>query len=121
MSRRYRSIKPVLDPDRRDFLKTLGIATAGGLVLGVPDFAEDKPEAKAEKPAAPAEVETNIAEFMKVPKGPHALPGPFPGKVVQATDPKAMRDRKVDPAVVKRMFERGLCELTGGRRQSLAD
>lgn len=110
MSRRYESIKPALDPDRRDFLKTLGIAAAGGLVLGVPDFAEDKPEVKA---APPAEVETNIADFMKVPKGPHAIPGPFPGKVVQVTNPRAMKDRKVDAAVVSKMFEKGMTELTG--------
>jgi hypothetical protein len=114
MSSTYRSMKPALDPDRRDFLKTLGVATAGGLVLGVPDFAEDKPEAKGEaKPAPPPEVQTNIAEFMKVPRGPHSIPGPFPGKVVQVTDPKAMKDRRVDPAVVNKMFEHGLTELTG--------
>lgn len=114
MRRSYRSMKPALDPDRRDFLKTLGVAAAGGIVLGVPDFAEDKPEAKTEaKPAPPAEVQTNVADFMKVPKGPHALPGPFPGKVVQVTDAKALKDRRVDPTVVNKMFERGLTELTG--------
>jgi len=112
MSRaRYTSLKPVLEPDRRDFLKTLGVAAAGGLVLGVPDFAEEQPPAKPAPP--PAEVETNIADFMKVPKGKFALPGPFPGKVVQVTDAKSMKDRSVDPKVVSKMFEKGLTELTG--------
>ncbi len=109
MSRKpYRSLKPALDPDRRDFLKALGVCAAGGLVLGVPDFAEEKTAAPA-----PSNVETNIADFMKVPRGKHALPGPFPGKVVQATNPRSMKDRTVDPKVVSRMFAAGLAELTG--------
>jgi hypothetical protein len=112
MSRtRYESLKPALAADRRDFLKTLGVTAVGGLVLGVPDFAQEQPATKPAPP--PADVETNIADFMKVPKGKYSIPGPFPGKVVQVTDPKSMKDRKVDAKVVSNMFERGLTQLTG--------
>ncbi len=56
---------------------------------------------------------TNLADFMQVPKGPHAIPGPFPGKVVQVTDPRSLRDEKVDGAVVAGMLEKGITALTG--------
>ncbi len=107
----YRSMSPVLGVDRRDFLKTMGTASAavaGGAVLGVPTFGDEKP---ASKP--PEEIETNIAEFMKVPRGPHAIPGPFPGRVVQVTDPRSYRKGKVNSKVVARMLKRGLNGLTG--------
>ncbi len=69
--------------DRRDFVRTVTAAGMAGVVLGVPAFGED-----AAKPAAPPpRPETNIADFVKVPRTRHSLPGPFPGKVVQVTDP----------------------------------
>jgi len=94
--------------DRRDFLKVMTAASAavtGGLVLGSPPVYAETP--------APPEIETNLADFVKVPRGPHALPGPFPGRVVEAVDPKAWKDGKADPAAVKALFHRGLETLTG--------
>lgn len=94
--------------DRRDFLRVLGVAsaaTAGGVVLGVPNFAA--PEEK------PPEVETNLADYLKVPKGPHAIPGPFPGKVAQVKDARSLKDGKVDGKVVTAMFAKGIESLTG--------
>jgi len=108
---RYSSIQPVSPVVRRDFLKALGTVSAvaaGGIVLGVPVLGEEKPDRKE-----PAEVETNIGDFMKAPRGPHALPGPFPGKVVQVTDPKCLAGDKVDAAVVAGMVEKGITALTG--------
>jgi hypothetical protein len=92
---------------RREFLHALGTGTAvaGGLVLGVPTFGQDT--------KVPPPVETNIADFMKVPKGPHAIPGPFPGRVVEVTDRRSLVDDKVDAAVVAAMFAKGVTTLTG--------
>jgi hypothetical protein len=105
--RGYNSL-PKETVDRRDFLKILGVAsaaTAGGVVLGVPAFGA--PEEK------PPEVETNLADFLKVPRGPKAIPGPFPGKVAQVKDPKSMKDGKVDGKAVAAMFATGIERLTG--------
>lgn len=91
-----------LDPrwNRRELLAA-GTVLAGGLVVARPGAAAD------------SQTETNIADFMKVPKGPHAIPGPFPGKVVRVVDPRALRDEKVDGKVVGEMFEKGIRTLTG--------
>lgn len=105
--RKYESM-PKETVDRRDFLKVLGVASAaavGGVVLGVPTSG-----AENEKPP---EVETNLAEFTKVPRGPHAIPGPFPGRVVQVRDERSLKDGKVDAKVVAAMFARGIESLTG--------
>ena len=50
---------------------------------------------------------------MKVPKGRHALPGAFPGRVVEVKDPRSLVDDKLDAKVVAEMFERGVRTLTG--------
>ena len=111
---RYSSMLAWLETDRRAFLRTAGaasVAAAGAIVLGVPAFGEDTPAGPERK--QPPEPVTNIDEFMKVPKGPHAIPGPFPGKVVQVTDPKSLRDEAVDGAAVAAMIEKGITTLTG--------
>ena len=111
--RRYVSMKPVDGVDRRDFLKVLGTASAaaaGGAVFGMRTVSAEETPPPA-KP--PAEVETNLADFTKVPKGPHALPGPFPGKVVQVTDTRCIKADKVDAKVVAEMVEKGITNLTG--------
>ena len=103
---RYTSIKNDLDITRRDFVKAVGTCSAavGGLVLGVPAFGQ-------ETKAAP--VETNIGDFMKVPKTRYSLPGPLPGRVVKVTDPRSLKAEKIDAKVVAEMFEKGLTTLTG--------
>ncbi len=96
---------------RRDFVKTLGACSVavGGVVLGVPAFGQSE----TGKPAPPAGPKTNIDDFMKVPRGPHALPGPFPGRVVQVKDPKSLVGEKFDAKVIADMVEKGIRELTG--------
>ena len=107
--RKPRPYRPMLPPatpvSRREFVKVAGACTAaaGGIVLGVPG-------ADAQTPAPP---ETNIGDFMKVPKGKHALPGPFPGRVVEVRDRRSLADERVDAKVVAEMFERGVRTLTG--------
>jgi hypothetical protein len=78
---------------------------AGGLVLAGPTFgAEQTP---------PVPVETNINDFMKVPKGKLSLPGLFPGKVVKVTDAKSLVDEKLDGKVIAQMVQKGITSLTG--------
>ncbi len=93
--------------NRRDLLKAagLGTAVASRLVLGVPAFGEEQP--------ASTEPETNVADFLKVPRGPHAIPGPYPGRVVKVTDPRSLRGDRVDPRVARAMVRRGIAALTG--------
>ena len=102
MATRYASMPGSLRLDRRDFVRTC-TAVASGVVLAGPLFG-------AETAAPP---ETNIAGFTKVPRGPHAIPGPFPGRVVRVTDPRVLAGDKVDGKVVAEMFERGVRTLTG--------
>jgi uncharacterized protein (DUF362 family) len=48
---------------------------------------------------------------------PHALyamPGPYPGRVIEIHHPGAVRaNRAINAQAVKRMMDRGMCELTG--------
>ncbi|MEP0774944.1 MAG: DUF362 domain-containing protein [Acidobacteriota bacterium] len=91
-------------PNRRAVLRTMGLA-ASSLALGVPSSGQEK--------SAPARPETNVADFLAVPRGPHALPGPFPGRVVQVTDRRCLVGDRVQGRVVAEMFEQGLARLTG--------
>ncbi|MBN1503777.1 MAG: DUF362 domain-containing protein [Candidatus Eisenbacteria bacterium] len=93
---------------RRDFLKLGGVVGAG-LLLGNPAaWAEEK-----EKPVPPPRIKTNIEDVLKTPRAKHSLPGPFPGKVVEVTDPKAMVKDKPAGDAVRAMFEKGIRNLTG--------
>ena len=95
-----------LSMKRRDFVKALGCSVAvGGLVLGVP--------AQGEEESATDEAETNLNDFMTVPKTVRSLPGPFPGRVIKVTDKGCLQEEKVDADVVKAMFEKGIIRLTG--------
>ena len=111
---RYASMHSILDMNRRDFVRALGAgsaAAARGIVLGVPAFGQEK--------GPPPKVETNLAEFMKVPKTKYSLPGQFPGRVVKMTDARSLRDDSFDAKVIARMVERGVTTLTGrNMRQS---
>lgn len=109
----YRSMEPALGVNRRSFLRGAGVAV-GGAVFGVPAFAEDTEDRKPQVQAPPDEVVTNLDEFLKVKKAPGAIPGPFPGRVVQVTDPACLDDEDaVDAKVVREMVTRGVRELTG--------
>jgi hypothetical protein len=105
----YRSLISDMRPSRRDFVKSLGAAsalTASGAVLAGPAFGQ----APAQPPAPP---ETNVGDFLKVPKTPRSLPGPFPGKVVKVTDPRSLVGERFDGKVIGEMVEKGICSLTG--------
>lgn len=103
----YQSMNHLLEVTRRNFLKFSGVAGAG-LVLGTPStWAQD-----AQKKDQPVRPKTNIDEALKVPKTKYSLPGPFPGKVVEVHNSKAMVDEKPDLKIIKQMFEQGIKNLT---------
>lgn len=96
--------------DRREFFRMLGagaLAAAGAVSASGPVLGQ------AKEPPSIAPVETNIQDFMKVPKGPHSIPGPFPGKVVQVTDVKVLSQDAIVEKVVGEMVEKGVVGLTG--------
>lgn len=104
----YRSMESRNQVNRRDFLKA-GSLVGTGLVLGSPGlWAQDK-----EKQTPPPRIKTNIDEVLKIPKTAHSLPGPFPGKVVEVHNDKAIQDDKPVPKIVESMFQDGLEKLTG--------
>jgi hypothetical protein len=112
----YEPIPTSTDVTRREFVKIgTAAAIAGGIVLGVPGVPD------AQQLPIPAPPETNVGDFMKVPKGTHALPGPFPGKVVEVKDTRSFVDERFDAKVIDEMFERGIRTLTGkDMKQSFA-
>ncbi len=103
---KYNSMESRAEINRRDLLK---LGAGIGLLLGTPTaWAQE-----AQKPQPPARPKTNIDDALKIPKTEHSLPGPFPGRVVQVTDPGVHKEGKVQPEVVNAMFEKGLKKLTG--------
>jgi hypothetical protein len=93
---------------RREFVKALGTCSvaAGGIALGMRVFGQ-------EKQLPPAKVETNLDDFMKVPKTRYSLPGPFPGRVIKVTDQRSLQDERFDTKVIAKMFDKGIRQLTG--------
>ncbi len=56
-----------------------------------------------------------IGRSVEVPRPPLAMPGPFPGRVVEVQHPGAVNDRHVVNAdAVKDMMRVGMCRLIGG-------
>ena len=105
----YSSLKDFSQMNRRTFVKTVGAGTAAvsGLILG-----------NSYSYASPTEeVVTNISDFMNVPKSKSALPGPFPGKVIQVRDRNALVEDKFDAKTISEMFDTGLKSLTGINRK----
>lgn len=112
MEKKYQSMQEQCTVNRRDFLKISGIVGTG-LVLGQPSaWADDK-----QTTPQPAKPRTNIEDAIKVPRVATSLPGPFPGRVVQVTDAKAMDNNRPVASVVRTMFNQGLTRLTDKNMQ----
>lgn len=116
----YRSMPPDDAVARREFLKAGGatVALGAGLVMTGRSLLAAQQQTQGQQPAAkpagpPPRPKSNIEDALKVPKTKWSLPGPFPGRVVEVHDPAAMPEGKVDGAVVKAMFEKGIRGLTG--------
>jgi hypothetical protein len=111
---RYESMSAALGVNRRRFLKSAGVCSvaAGGAVLGVAPSWGQEDDRRPVDDTAP-KVVTNIQDFMEVPRADGAIPGPFPGRVVQVTDPACLKDDEVNADVVRTMVDRGITRLTG--------
>jgi hypothetical protein len=107
-SLRLRPLEGPADPGRRRFVRALGAASAaaGGCALLPRGLAEGT------KPR-PSRPETNLDSFMAVPRGPFAIPGSHPGKVVEIWNPRCLAGDRVNGRVVAAMFREGLGQLTG--------
>lgn len=112
MKNKKRSTDSTAGYDRRSFLKGVSAcsALAGGVVLGVPPLHAEEEERKKKQPP---DVQTNIDDFMKVPRSPDAIPGPFPGRVVQVKDERSLVNDKINAEAVSGMVSRGIPRLTG--------
>jgi len=102
----YQSLNDRTAVNRRELLK---ISAGLGLLLGRPDLWAQE----ATKPQPAARPATNVDVALKIAKTSLSLPGPFPGRVVQVTDSRAIQGKRVQPAVLGEMFSTGLRRLTG--------
>jgi hypothetical protein len=102
----YKSMERLAEISRRDLFR---LGASAGLLLGNPGaWAQE-----AQKPQPPARPKTNIDEALQVPRTAHSLPGPFPGRVVQVTDPAVLSGNRIQADIVEQLFIRGLSRLTG--------
>ncbi len=101
----YKSMPAPQSLGRRNFLKSLGACTvaAGGLCLGRPSWADP----------APSLVETNLPDFIKIPRTKYSLPGLFPGRVVRVQNPAVWNGDCIDAKTAAAMIETGILRLTG--------
>jgi hypothetical protein len=103
---RYQSLNDLAAVNRRELFK---ISAGLGLLLGRPDLWAQE----AAKPQPPARPATNVDKVLQAARTSLSLPGPFPGRVVQVTDSRALQEKRVQPAVLGEMFSAGLERLTG--------
>src|SRR5579859_1080456 len=92
---------------RRAFLMGgTGVALGGSLALVTRNRGAARPRDA---------VASFIGKTSEVAKPTLAMPGPFPGRVIEVNRPGAVRaaDYSIDPDAVQAMMARGMCELTG--------
>jgi uncharacterized protein (DUF362 family) len=94
--------------------RSLGLLGAAALAAPFSRLFGQQEKAPTEKPA------TNIIDAAKHPRGPQAMPGKFPGKVVKCLDEHSFVNGAPDPKVLDRMVTRTLLELTGASDVSAA-
>jgi uncharacterized protein (DUF362 family) len=92
--------------DRRTFVSRTCAGSAGFLLGGVPAFGDDQ----VTLPQAP---HIDVHEAPPAKKSPLAMPGLYPGRVVEVADAQSIVSNRVSQPVVHEMLERGLKELTG--------
>jgi uncharacterized protein (DUF362 family) len=92
--------------DRRTFVKRTCAGSAGLFLGGVPALANDE----VVLPQAP---HIDVHEAPPAKKSPLAMPGLYPGRVVEVADARSIVSNRVSQPVVHEMLERGLKELTG--------
>ena len=92
--------------DRRGFVKRTCLGSAG-LFLG--GFGPNIQEGILLPVPPPIQV-CGLKDFKTSPLG---MPGFFPGRVVQVSDPRSIAGNRVSQGIIRRMLELGMKELTG--------
>ncbi len=94
---------------RRSFLYGTGVGLAAGASASWLALRQGH---DAEPPPPPRPAFTGRSA--EVAKPALAMPGPFPGRVIEVRHPESVRaDHAIAPEAVAAMMERGLCALTG--------
>ena len=98
---------------RRGFLKTATLA--GAAALGLPRAeAGERPVPKVPQDQVdPDSIGSNLADAMAVPRGPQALPGPYPGVVAEIHHEGSVVGVQPNAAVAAAMLAEGMKTLTG--------
>lgn len=93
--------------DRRTFVKVGCIASASLMMEGL-----DPTNMRAEQvpPVAPPIELHGLAEYKR---SPLAMPGLFPGRVIEIRNPKAIARNRVSQPIVRKMLTDAMQELTG--------
>jgi uncharacterized protein (DUF362 family) len=94
--------------DRRSFIKGTCLGTAGLLV----ERLDASPQRDLRMPQPPPILVHGLTPRES---SPLAMPGLFPGRVVEIHDSRSIVRNHVSPDVIRRMLEKGVKELTGER------
>ena len=92
--------------DRRTFVKRTCVTSAGLFLGGIPALGADEV-------ILPQPPPINVHEAPPVKKSPLAMPGLYPGRVVEVADSRSIVNNRVSQPIVHDMLERGLKELSG--------
>jgi uncharacterized protein (DUF362 family) len=93
--------------DRRTFVKVGCIASASLMMEGLDPT---KMRADQAPPATPPIELHGIADYKR---SPLAMPGLFPGRVIEIRNPKAISQNRVSQPIVREMLTHAMRELTG--------
>jgi uncharacterized protein (DUF362 family) len=91
--------------DRRTFVK--------GTCLGGAGLFLDRPDPKAQSVSRPEPPPIEVHGLPQSKPSPLAMPGLFPGRVLEVFDPGSIVRNHVSQLIVHRMLEQGMKELTG--------
>lgn len=101
--------------DRRTFVKSTCLGTAGLFLDVQPGNAQQTAAGNTQPQAPPVEVHGS-----KIKPSPLGMPGLYPGRVVEVVDRNSISNNRVSQPVIRAMLERGMKELTGERSVAAA-
>ena len=99
--------------DRRMFVKASCVGSASLFLDGI----DPKTFGDVTMPEPPP---INVVHGARPAKSAPGMPGLFPGRVVEVSNPNAIARNRVSQPVVRSMIERGMTELTGERSVAAA-
>jgi uncharacterized protein (DUF362 family) len=95
--------------DRRTFVKSTCLGTAGFFIDGQASTAQQQ-ESGATLPQAPP---IEVHGLPQTKPSPLGMPGLYPGRVVEVVDRNSIVGNRVAQPVIRQMLEKGMRELTG--------